>query len=208
MTDKKRMLSGLLYNPYEIQDGVHYACSDTIEVFNRLSWRDFRKGTELLQEIFGHLEDDAIITQPFYCDYGRQIFIGKHFYANTGLIILDAAKVTIGDDVFIGPRVSIFTASHPIDPDVRRKEYEIAKEVSIGNDVWIGGNTVINPGVSIGNNVVIGSGSVVTKNIPDNVIAAGNPCRVIREITDTDKQYWQQQLDEYLSDPDVSDNNC
>lgn len=157
----------------------------------------------ILKGIFGKLEDDAVIVPPFYCDKGSQIYIGKHFYANTGLLILDEAKVTIGNDVFIAPRVSIYTAGHPIDADVRRMELEYAKGVTIGNDVWIGGNVVINPGVKIGNNVVIGSGSVVVKDIPDNVIAAGNPCRVIREITDDDKQYWRMELQKYNEDADI-----
>ena len=117
--------------------------------------------------------------------------------------IPDEAKVTIGDNVFIAPRVSIYTATHPIDPVIRNMELEVAKAVTIGNDVWIGGNVVINPGVTIGNNVVIGSGSVVTKDIPDNVIAAGNPCRVIREITQQDREYWQAQYEDYANDKDI-----
>lgn len=140
-----------------------------------------------------------MIVPPFYCDKGTQIYIGKHFYANTGLLILDEADVRIGDHVFIAPRVCIYTAGHPIDADVRRMDLEYAKGVTIGNDVWIGGNTVINPGVTIGNNVVIGSGSVVTRDIPDQVIAAGCPCRVIRKITEEDREYWIKQA---KKDPD------
>ena len=157
---------------------------------------------QLLKGIFGHLEDDAVIVPPFYCDKGTQIYIGRHFYANTGLLILDEADVRIGDHVFIAPRVCIYTASHPIDAGVRRKDLEIAKGVTIGDDVWIGGNAVINPGVTIGSNVVIGSGSVVTKDIPSGVIAAGNPCRVIRRITEEDREYWEKQEREYLADGD------
>lgn len=160
---------------------------------------------QLLKGIFGHLEDDAVIVPPFYCDKGTQIYIGRHFYANTGLLILDEADVRIGDHVFIAPRVCIYTASHPIDAGVRRKDLEIAKGVTIGDDVWIGGNAVINPGVTIGSNVVIGSGSVVTKDIPSGVIAAGNPCRVIRRITEEDREYWEKQEREYLADGDCGE---
>ena len=110
----------------------------------------------------------------------------------------------IGDHVFIAPRVCIYTAGHPIDADIRRMDLEYAKGVTIGDDVWIGGNVVINPGVTIGSNVVIGSGSVVTKDIPDGVIAAGNPCRVLREITQEDKDYWTRQAEEYFADEDIN----
>lgn len=204
MTEKERMLSGNLYNPYKVADNTWEKNRETLEKFNTLSYRDLKKGMQLLKEIFGHLEDDAMIVPPFYCDKGPQIFIGKHFYANTGLLILDEAPVRIGDNVFIAPRVCIYTAGHPIDAAVRNMELEYAKPVAIGNDVWIGGNVVINPGVVIGSNVVIGSGSVVTKNIPDGVIAAGNPCRVIREITDEDAKYWNGELLKYRGDADIA----
>ncbi len=203
MTEKERMLSGALYNPYKVDDNAWEKSRDVLEKFNSMSWRDMRKGMELLKTIFGHLEDDAMIIPPFYCDKGSQIYIGKHFYANTGLLILDEANVKIGNDVFIAPRVCIYTAAHPIDADVRRMELEYAKEVTIGNDVWIGGNVIINPGVTIGNNVVIGSGSVVTKNIPDNVVAAGNPCHIIRKIMESDREYWREQLMAYQEDADI-----
>ena len=176
-----------------------------LEKFNTMSWKREKERMELLKGIFGHLEDDAVIVPPFYCDKGTQIYIGKHFYANTGLLILDEADVRIGDHVFIAPRVCIYTASHPIDAGVRRKDLEVAKGVTIGDDVWIGGNVVINPGVTIGSGVVIGSGSVVTKDIPSGVIAAGNPCRVIREITEEDRIYWEEQEREYLADKDCSE---
>ncbi|QWB96674.1 sugar O-acetyltransferase [Mycoplasmatota bacterium] len=119
------------------------------------------------------------------------IHIGKHFYANYDCIFLDVNKITIGDNVFIAPRVCIYTAGHPIDKDTRNEELEYGYPVTIGNDVWIGGNVVINPGVTIGDNVVIGSGSIVTKDIESNCVAAGNPCKKIRDITDEDKKYWE-----------------
>lgn len=127
---------------------------------------------------------------PFHCDYGKNIEVGENFFANYNCIILDVAKVTIGKNVMFAPNVSIYTAGHPIHPDSRNSGYEYGIPVTIGDNVWIGGSVVINPGVTIGNNVVIGSGSVVTKDIPDNVIAVGNPCRVIREITEEDRKYY------------------
>lgn len=203
MTEKERMLSGNLYNPYKINDNTWEKSRETLEKFNSLSYKDLKEGMLLLKEIFGHLEKDAVIVPPFYCDKGSQIYIGKHFYANTGLLILDEADVRIGNNVFIAPRVCIYTAGHPIDAEVRNMELEYAKPVTIGDNVWIGGNVVINPGVTIGSNTVIGSGSVVTKNIPSGVIAAGNPCRVIREITDDDARYWNGELTKYHNDKDI-----
>ena len=142
-------------------------------------------------------------SPPFYCDHGTKISFGNYFYANIGLTILDENEVKIGNHVFIGPHVSIYTAAHPIDSSIRNTNLEIAKPVTIGDNVWIGGNTVINPGVTIGNDVVIGSGSVVTKDIPNRVIAVGNPCRVLREITKKDEEYWNQQYFDYRNDKDI-----
>ncbi len=144
----------------------------------------------VLQKLLGSFTENLHIESPFYCDYGYNIFLGDKFYSNYNCIILDCAEVKIGNNVMLGPNVSIFTAGHPIDPVKRNEGWEYAIPVSIGKNVWIGGTTVINPGVQIGDNTVIGSGSVLTKDIPTNVIAAGNPCKVIREITEDDKQYY------------------
>ncbi len=205
MIDKERMLSGKLYNPYHVNDGTWEKSRVVLDQFNTLPYSRHEERMELLRTIFGRLPEDAYITPPFYCDKGVQISVGSHFYANTGLIILDEADVVIGDNVFIAPRVSIFTAAHPIDAEVRNANLEYAKGVTIGNNVWIGGNVTINPGVTIGSDVVIGSGSVVTKDIPDHVIAAGNPCRVIRPITKEDHMYWKEQERDYREDPDTED---
>ncbi len=205
MTEYERMRSGKLYNPYKVGDNTWEKNREALEKFNSLPYTKHKEGMAVLREIFGSLPEDAAIVPPFYCDKGPQIYIGKHFYANTGLLILDEGKVEIGNDVFLGPRVSIYTACHPIDAKVRNLELEFAKDVKIGNDVWMGGNVVINPGVTIGDNVVIGSGSVITKDIPSGVIAAGNPCRVIREITEEDKKYWNEQLEDYLKDEDCNE---
>lgn len=143
-----------------------------------------------IKDILGKTGKNCSVLPPFNCDYGFNIEVGDNFFANYNLTVLDVAKVTIGDNVFIAPNVSIYTAGHPIHYAARNTMYEYGIAVTIGSDCWIGGNVVICPGVTIGRGCVIGAGSVVTKDIPDNVIAAGNPCRVIREITNDDKQYY------------------
>lgn len=199
MTEKQRMLEGKLYNPYKVEGNDWEKSREALKQFNDMSYKFVKERMAILKDIFGELGDDAYIEQPFYCDKGSQIYIGKYFYANTDFMILDEAKVVIGNHVFVGPRVSIYTSGHPIYADIRNTGLEYARNVIIGNDVWIGGNVIVNPGVSIGNNIVIGSGSIVTKDIPDNVIAAGIPCKIIRKITDEDKVYWEQQAKEYYS---------
>lgn len=141
-----------------------------------------------------------VLTPPVYFDHEDKISFGKNFYANTDLTILDENYVTFGNNIFIAPHVSIYTAGHSIDKDVRNKDLEYAWPVTIGDNVWICGNVVINPGVTIGDNTVIGQGFVVVKDIPSNVIAVGNPCRVIREIIDEDRKIWNEQLNDYLED--------
>ena len=130
------------------------------------------------------------VRAPFHCDYGKNIEVGDNFYANFNTVILDVGKVKIGNNVLLAPNVSIYTAGHPIHPDSRNSGYEYGIAVTIGDNVWIGGNSVINPGVTIGNNCVIGSGSVVVNDIPENSIAVGNPAKVIRQITEEDKKYY------------------
>ena len=143
-----------------------------------------------LKALLGKTGENLLIEAPFYCDYGWNIEVGENFFANYHLTILDVGKVTIGKNVQIAPNVSIYTAGHPIHPDSRNSGYEYGIPVAIGDNVWIGGNAVIMPGVVIGSNTVIGAGSVVTKNIPDWSVAAGNPCRVIRQITEEDRPYY------------------
>lgn len=156
---------------------------------NTMDRADFDGIREVVKELFGKSEG-AFVNPPFYCDYGNHIEVGKNFFANYNCCFLDVGKIVIGDNCQVAPNVSIYTAGHPIHPDVRNTAYEYGISVTVGNDVWIGGSVVICPGVHIGNGVVIGAGSVVTKDIPDMVIAAGNPCRVIREITDADREYY------------------
>ena len=153
---------------------------------------------QILKELFGSTGEKIYIEPSFHCDYGSHIYIGEDFFANYDCIIIDVCDVKIGDRVFFGPRVGVYTAGHPIDAEVRGMHLEFGKPITIGNDVWIGANAVINPGVTIGNDVIIGSGAVVTKDIPDHVIAAGNPCKVLREITEEDHRCWMEKKEQYL----------
>ncbi|MBO5032238.1 MAG: sugar O-acetyltransferase [Lachnospiraceae bacterium] len=155
---------------------------------------DFGKIADIVRELLGKSEG-AMINPPFYCDYGSHIEVGKNFFANYNCTILDVARVVIGDNCMLAPNVAIYTAGHPVHPDTRNTMYEYGIEVTIGDNVWIGGNSVICPGVHIGNNCVIGAGSVVTKDIPDWSIAAGNPCKVIRAITEADRKLYFKNME-------------
>lgn len=178
------MLAGKIYSATDSQLLVELnAVKEVIHKYNALSPADCEGRLQILKDLLGHIGDDAIIiNQPFYCDYGKQISVGKRFFANFHFTVLDEAKVTIGDDCFIGPNVSIYTACHSTDPIERNTRKEWAEPVTIGNNVWIGGSVTILPGVTIGDNVTIGAGSVVAKDIPSDVVAVGNPCRVIKEL--------------------------
>lgn len=187
MTEKEKMLAGMPYSAVDAQllEELN-AVKEIIHRYNSLSPSCAEERLSILKGLLGHIADDEIIVnQPFYCDYGKQISVGKRFFANFNLTILDEARVTIGDDCFIGPNVSIYTACHSTDPVERNTRIEWAEPVTIGDNVWIGGSVTILPGVSIGNNVTIGAGSVVTKDIPDNVVAVGNPCKVIKTCQQT-----------------------
>lgn len=166
--------------------------------FNTMDPGDFDGLRDTIGKLIQGDKTNLNIVPPFHCDYGTHIHVGKNFFANYNCTILDVAKVKIGDNVLFAPNVSIYTAGHPIHPVARNSGYEYGIPVKIGNNVWVGGNVVINPGVTIGDNVVIGSGSIVTKDIPDNSIAAGNPCTVIREVNDEDMKYYykDRQFDE------------
>lgn len=161
-----------------------------VQAFNTADAGDFDKLQQLAYRLLGHAGTNLNITQPFYCDYGKHITVGDNFFANYNCVILDVGKVTIGNNVFLAPNVAIYTAGHPVHPEARNSMYEYGIPIKIGHNVWIGGNTVIMPGVIIGDNTVIGAGSVVTKDIPAGVIAVGNPCKVLREITADDKRYY------------------
>lgn len=162
-------------------------CRKILQKLNFMDRSDFDGISAVVNELFDK-SDGACVNPPFYCDYGSHIEVGKNFFVNYNCMILDVAKVTIGDNCFMAPNVAIYTAGHPIYPDVRSAMWEYGKQVTIGDNVWIGGNTVICPSVHIGSNVIIGAGSVVTKDIPDWAVAAGNPCKVLRMITEDDKR--------------------
>ncbi len=191
MNHKERMLAELPYRSW--LDGLpdeHLAAKKKCYEYNNLDPEDREGEIRIIKELFAKTGDWFKIEQPFHCDYGYNIEVGEWFFANYNFVVLDVGKVRIGDDVQIAPNVSIYTAGHPIHPDSRKSGYEYGIGVTIGDNVWIGGNTCIMPGVTIGNNVVIGAGSVVTKDIPDNMIAVGNPCKVVREITEEDRDYY------------------
>ena len=172
-------------------------CRKLLQKLNFMDRSDFAGITAVVKELIDAPEG-AFINPPFYCDYGFNIHVGKNFYANYNCTILDVSKVTIGENCFMAPNVSIYTAGHPIHPDTRNSGYEYGKAVTVGDNVWIGGNTVICPGVTVGSNVVIGAGSVVTRDIPDWCVAAGNPCSVIRRITEEgrNKLFRDERIDE------------
>lgn len=151
-------------------------------LYNELHPNDYEKRYEILKNILGNIADDIKIISPFWCDLGFNISVGKNFYANRNLIIQDGARVTFGNNVLIGPNCLITTAEHVKDPELRKNGYEIAKSVNISDNVWIGAGSTILAGVTIGENTIIGAGSLVNKNIPANVVAVGNPCRVIKKL--------------------------
>lgn len=187
MTNRQRRDAQLAYISDDSIFEEQLVCRAILQKLNFMDPSDFAAIKEVVKELLGKSED-AFINPPFYCDYGTHIEVGKNFYANYNCTILDVAKVTIGDNCQMAPNVAIYTAGHPIHPASRNSMYEYGKKVTIGDNVWIGGNTVICPGVCIGDNVVVGAGSVVTKDIPAWSLAAGNPCRVLRRITEEDRR--------------------
>lgn len=191
MNQKQRMLAGLPYKCWlDNLEEEREACKIKIYEFNQLHPSKEDDIPNHLKRILGKMGDNVWIKPPFYCDYGSNIEIGDNFFANYGLTILDICKVTIGNNVMFGPHVSLYGATHPLHPQSRNSGYESGDLITIGDNCWLGGNVVVNPGVTIGENTVIGSGSVVTKDIPANVIAVGNPCKVIRKITEADRHFY------------------
>lgn len=162
-------------------------CREILQRLNFMDRSDFAGISETVKELFG-TSDGAFLNPPFFCDYGSHIHVGKNFFANYNCTIIDVAPVIIGDNCQMAPNVAIYTAGHPVHPAARNTAYEYGIGVTIGDNVWIGGNTVILPGVHIGDNTVIGAGSVVTGDIPAWSVAAGNPCKVIRKITEADRE--------------------
>jgi len=183
LTEKQKMVSGKLYvssDPELVADREN--ARRIVRLYNQSLETEYARRTELLKELLGTTGANIWIEPNFRCDYGYNIHVGDHFYANFNCTILDVCEVTIGDYCLIGPNVQIYTASHPLNPTERNTGAEYGKPIKMGNSVWIGGGAIINPGITIGDNVVVGSGSVVTKNVPNNVVVVGNPAKVIREI--------------------------
>ncbi|MDE6887874.1 MAG: sugar O-acetyltransferase [Eubacterium sp.] len=197
MTNQERRDAQMAYISDDSIMQEQQVCRKKLQKLNFMDRSDFEGIAEAVKDLLG-VSEGAFINPPFYCDYGTHIEVGKNFFANYNCTILDVAKVKIGDYCQMAPNVAIYTAGHPIHPYSRDSMYEYGKEVTIGDHVWIGGNTVICPGVHIGDNVVIGAGSVVTRDLPDWTVAAGNPCRVIRKITDQDKRllFRDEEIDE------------
>ncbi|MCT1904424.1 sugar O-acetyltransferase [Oceanobacillus sojae] len=193
----QNLLAGRLYKPDDKIQSMKNKGRYLSRLFNQTTEEENAERKNLIKQLFGSTGENYTVKPPFYCSHGAHIFVGENFFCNFNCIFLDLNKIHIGNNVAIGPRVSIYTALHPIDRSIRNTGLEYALPVTIENDVWIAGDVVINPGVTIGEGSVIGSGSVVTKSVPKNVIALGNPCRVHREVTEEDKKYWEEMYEEY-----------
>lgn len=191
MTIREKMKKGMLY--VDIGEGLdeeRKKCKELLYDYNNTRPSEETKRKDLLNELLGDMGEDIWIEPPVHMAYGTNVHIGNHFYANFNLVIVDDIDVYIGENVMIAPNVTITPTGHPVDPELRRPGTQFSIPVTIGNNVWIGSNAVILPGITIGDNSVIGAGSVVTHDIPKNVVAVGNPCRVLREINEHDKEYY------------------
>ncbi|AHI05453.1 hexapeptide repeat-containing transferase [Bdellovibrio bacteriovorus W] len=179
---KERMIAGELYLGTDLELIEDQRTVQTlVRDFNKSKPKDAGRRWDLLGQIFANVGKNTVIRPPFHCDYGYNISIGERCYLNFGCVFLDCTSISLGDEVLLGPGVQIYTAAHPLESIPRRQGWEFALPVRIDSGVWIGGGAIICPGITIGENSVIGAGSVVTKNIPANVLAVGNPCRVIKE---------------------------
>ncbi len=196
----KRMVAGALYRSNVEDANMHKKAVAMAMEYNKTMPDELDKRRKIIKELFGSTQEHFYIEPSIKMDYGFNIHIGDHFYANFDCVFLDVAPIIFGDSVYVAPRCCFYTAGHPIDAEVRNMDLEYGYPIRVGSNVWFGGSVVVNPGVTIGSNVVIGSGSVVTKDIPSNVVACGNPCRVIREITEEDKSYWNKQKDAYFQE--------
>jgi maltose O-acetyltransferase len=182
-TEREKMLSNQPYTAIDPElESLSQAAQELLDEFNRSRPNQRDRRQQIIRELFGSIGEIFEIKPPFRCDYGCHIYAGENLYINYDCIILDCNKVYFGNNVFLAPNVQIYTAYHPLDPEIRRSGLEMAAQIVIGDDVWIGGGAIICPGVTIGNNTTIGAGSIVTKDIPAHVVAAGNPCRVIRNL--------------------------
>jgi len=194
MKEMEKAAAGLLYDANYDAEVLRQReeAKAVLYDYNHTHPRDSAVRQALLKSLLGKTGENFLFEPPFYCDYGFNIEVGENFYANMNLVILDGAKVTIGDNAFIAPNVGLYTAGHPLDAERRNQGLEYALPITIGNNVWIGAAVSVMPGVTIGDGCVIGAGSVVTKDLPPNALAVGNPCRVIREITEADKLKYRE----------------
>lgn len=192
MTEKEKMFSGDLYLPGDDEImSEQLKCLDMLYDFNQTRPTEIKKRNELLKEMFAEIGEECYIEPPLHANWGgKHCHFGKNVYANFNLTLVDDTHIYVGDYTLFGPNVVVATAGHPIDPELREKTYQYNFPVHIGKNCWIGAGAVIVPGITIGDNVVIGAGSVVTKDIPSNVVAVGNPCKVLREISEYDKEYY------------------
>lgn len=197
MTEYERMCAGQLFQFDEELRALGMRARSLLEKFNAMPTASFEERKKILSELLGSFGEGSFIQGPFYCDYGCRIHIGNHSFVNFGGTFLDGGEIIIGDYVQIGPNAGLYTPVHPIEPNLRKTGLELGRRIRICDNVWLGGSVVVNPGVTIGENSVIGSGSVVTKDIPANVVAVGNPCRVIREIGEEDRKYWEAEGKKY-----------
>lgn len=200
MTEQERMVSGALYHPGD------EALSAARERAKRLTWRyhqldptDWDGRTALLRELLGRLGEDSWIEPFFRCDYGVNISLGDGVFINYDCVFLDVAPITVGNRVLIAPQVGLYTAGHPLDPAVRASGLEFGRPITLEDDVWLGGHVTVCPGVTVGHGAVVAAGSVVTRDIPAGVVAAGNPCRVLRPLTEADRDSWEAQRRAYTA---------
>ena len=189
MTEKEKMLQGLLYgaNSEELMQ-ERIAAKELCFAYNQTPPSDETRQRELMRRLLGAVGEHFAILAPFWCDYGCNITVGEDFFANHNTVILDCARVTFGDHVFVAPNCGFYTAGHPLDAERRNQGLEYARPITVGDNVWIGAGVQVMPGVTIGSNVVIGGGSAVVNDIPDGVLAAGNPCRVVRTLTEEEQE--------------------
>ena len=192
MTQYERMVKGLLYDPGDPEImNEQLPFQDRLWEFNKLKPSEYEAKEKYMKEVFAECGDNCYIELPLWANWGgHHVHFGKNVYANSNLTLVDDGHIYVGDYVMFGPNVTIATANHPVDADLRRQGLQYNKDVHIGDNAWIGAGVTVVPGVTIGKNTVIGAGSVVTKDIPDNVVAVGNPCRVMREVSERDKKFF------------------